>query len=198
MSATASREAYFEAGLAVLSESGYGSFKMGAICKRLGVTTGSFYHFFKNWSDFTEQLLSHWYSSRTEIEMSVARTDADPLHRIKGLIAFGLQLPHGAEAAIRTWAAIDPAVATVLRQADRERYTIVYESVLALLDDADAAHRYASWSMYLLTGYEQATLPPDVDTLEWSAQQIIRSLTADVRRMRRSRTSTVDRKPAHH
>ncbi len=189
MATTASREAYLETGLAVLAESGYSSFKMTEICRRLGVTTGSFYHFFKNWSAYTDALLDHWYESRTEAEMAAARSDSDPWHRIEGLIDFGLTLPHGAEAAIRSWASLDATVRAVQEKADRRRYEVVHEAVTELLGDEDAAHRYASWALYLLTGYEQTSLPHDVEALEWSARHLTSALADDRKRSRRAKNA---------
>src|SRR4030081_1434875 len=48
MTTTLSREAYFATGLAVLSDLGYGGLKLAEVCNRLGVTSGSFYHYFSN------------------------------------------------------------------------------------------------------------------------------------------------------
>lgn len=45
MAGVVTREAYFETGLDVLSDLGYGGLKLAEVCNRLGVTTGSFYHF---------------------------------------------------------------------------------------------------------------------------------------------------------
>jgi hypothetical protein len=42
MASVVSREAYFETGLDVLSDLGYGGLKLAEVCNRLGVTTGSF------------------------------------------------------------------------------------------------------------------------------------------------------------
>ncbi|WP_055476732.1 TetR/AcrR family transcriptional regulator [Gordonia sp. HS-NH1] len=194
MAATATRDAYLETGLVILADAGYGALKLSEVCGRLGVTSGSFYHFFKNWSDYTTQLIAHWYASRTEIEMSAARFEPNAQQRIDGLIDFGLSLPHGAEAAIRTWAAIDPDVRKVQEEADRARYDAVFEAVLELLDDRAAAHRYASWALYLLTGYEQTTLPHDVEALKWAAMQLTTALARDVRRHRSElRKSTAER-----
>jgi AcrR family transcriptional regulator len=46
MAGVVSREAYFQTGLDVLSDLGYGGLKLAEVCNRLGVTTGSFYHYF--------------------------------------------------------------------------------------------------------------------------------------------------------
>ncbi|PRC55495.1 TetR family transcriptional regulator, partial [Mycobacterium sp. ITM-2017-0098] len=40
MGAVESRESFFDAGLSVLSDRGYGGLKLAEVCQRLGVTTG--------------------------------------------------------------------------------------------------------------------------------------------------------------
>ena len=42
MAGVVSRDSYFETGLDVLSDLGYGGLKLAEVCNRLGVTTGSF------------------------------------------------------------------------------------------------------------------------------------------------------------
>lgn len=193
MAATTTRELYLEIGLTVLADSGYGALKLAEVCKRLGVTSGSFYHFFKNWSDYTTQLIDHWLTSRTEAEVAAVQAVTDPLRRMAELIEFAVSLPHDAEAAIRTWAAIDPDVRKVQQAADRARYDVVFDLVMELLDDRDAAHRYSSWGNYVLTGYEQTTLPEDREALRWAAGQLLTSLENEVRH--RPDLATTDREP---
>src|SRR6516162_8183588 len=60
-----SRVAYFETGLEVLSDVGYGGLKLAEVCNRLGVTTGSFYHYFSSWPAYTRDLVSYWVQDRT-------------------------------------------------------------------------------------------------------------------------------------
>ena len=55
MASVVSREAYFETGLDVLSDLGYGGLKLAEVCNRLGVTTGSFYHYFSGWPAYTKR-----------------------------------------------------------------------------------------------------------------------------------------------
>ncbi|KAF0968905.1 hypothetical protein BPODLACK_02561 [Gordonia sp. YY1] len=191
MAATTTRELYLETGLAVLADSGYSALKLAEVCKRLGVTSGSFYHFFKNWSDYTSQVITHWYDSRTEAELAAARTEPDMSRRVDDLVQSALGLPHDAESAIRTWAAMDPEVCKVQEAADRARY----DAALELLDDRVAAHRYANWALYLLTGYEQTTLPQDKEALKWAADQFTAALEREARRSRAERT-TVDGQPS--
>src|SRR4051794_28641961 len=65
MASVVPRESSFDAGIDVLSDLGYGGLKLAEVCNRLGVTTGSFYHYFASWSAYTRALVSHWMQART-------------------------------------------------------------------------------------------------------------------------------------
>lgn len=176
MGTPASRDAYFETGLDILANEGYGALKLSEVCNRLGVTTGSFYHFFKNWGAYTEALLQYWLKTRTVRQMEAARAIPDPFDRVSLLIQVGLELPHGAESAIRTWSSVSPEVRPIQEEVDKNRYAIVYESAFELLGNVEQAQGFASWAIYILIGYEQAALPHDVSSLGWVAQQMLDSL----------------------
>lgn len=173
-----SREAYFETGLDVLSDLGYGGLKLAEVCARLGVTSGSFYHYFTNWSDYTRELVKHWKRvSATELA-NCCRHVRDPRRRIDALIRTGLNLPHGAEAAIRTWSSLDSDVHAAQTDVDRARHDIMRESAWEILHDERQAQVFADWALYLLVGYEQCSLPKDKESLRWIAGQLLDSLDA--------------------
>lgn len=176
MGAVSSRDAFFDAGFAALSDLGYGGLKLAEVCRRLGVTTGSFYHYFSNWSSYTQQLVAHWQEGMTVQVIAAVQAEPDPRLRIDRLIEAGLTLPHSAESAIRVWSSIDPRVRAVQAAVDRQRFEAVYESALAILQDARQAELFASWAVYLLVGYEQAILPPDTPGLRWIVDQLLESL----------------------
>jgi AcrR family transcriptional regulator len=173
-----SRVAYLETGLDVLADLGYGGLKLAEVCNRLGVTTGSFYHYFDNWPTYTLELLEHWRLANTVRLVEWIRTEPDPRRRLDRIIDIGLNLPHGAEAAIRSWSSADPAVHAVQVDVDKERHGILRESALAILGDERQAQLFADWAVYLLVGYEQATLPPDKAALEWIVGQLLGALDA--------------------
>lgn len=176
MGGAVTREAYFETGLAVLSDLGYGGLKLAEVCQRLGVTTGSFYHYFSNWSTYSRELVAHWRQHRTMRIVEAVRTEPDPRRRIETLFAEALALPHGAEAAIRVWSSIDSDVHAVQSAVDRQRFDVVRESSLEMLGDSREAELFAAWSFYILVGYEQATLPRDETTIRWIAAQMLETL----------------------
>ena len=176
MASVVSREAYLETGLDVLSDLGYGGLKLAEVCNRLGVTTGSFYHYFSGWPRYTNELVAHWMQGRTVQVIEAVRGEPDPRWRIDTLIHVGLTLPHGAEAAIRVWSSVDPQVYPVQAAVDQQRFDIMYESAFEILQNKRQAQLFAAWGVYLLVGYEQATLPRDSDALEWIAGQLLDAL----------------------
>lgn len=174
--ASHSRQAFFDVGLAILSDLGYGGLKQAEVCKRLEVTTGSFYHYFSSWAAYTEQLVAHWREGMTTAVVEAVGAEPDPRKRLDSLVQTGLALPHGAEAAIRVWSAVDPQVRAVQAAVDSQRFATVYECALPILQDERRAELFASWAMYLLVGYEQVTLPPDTDGLACIFAQLLDAL----------------------
>jgi AcrR family transcriptional regulator len=172
MATVISREAYFETGLEVLSDVGYGGLKLAEVCRRLGVTSGSFYHYFDNWPAYTKALVKHWMEGRTLQAIEKLRAEPDPHRRIEALFEIGLELPHGAESAIRCWSSTDPDVHAIQVEVDQKRFDIVYESAYQILQHQRQAELFASSTAYLYVGYEQSTLPRDKDALTWITAQL--------------------------
>ncbi len=176
MATVANKDAYFETGLGVLADLGYGGLKLAEVCNRLGVTTGSFYHYFASWPAYTRDLVAYWVQDRTVRVIDAIRAESDPRRRIEAIIEVGLALPHGAEAAIRSWSSVDPHVLSVQTEVDRQRFTILYESANEIVHDQRQAEVYASWAVYVFIGYEQATLPREPGMFGWIAQYMLDAL----------------------
>ncbi|MDS1114823.1 TetR/AcrR family transcriptional regulator [Gordonia westfalica] len=176
MTTVLSRDAYFETGLAVLSDLGYGGLKLAEVCSRLRVTSGSFYHYFANWADYTEGLLAYWLEARTLRAIELLTSINDPHERLSTIIEVGLGLPHGAERAIRTWSNLDDRARQTQEMVDRKRYEVVFASVAELVDDRQLAHHFANWSVFLLVGYEQTSLPQDREALRDIMMRLMRLL----------------------
>jgi AcrR family transcriptional regulator len=172
------RESYFETGLEILAELGFGGLKLAEVCSRLGVTTGSFYHYFSGWSAYTRELVGYWRQDRSVRLIEVLRSQPDARRRIEAIIDVALQLPHSAEAAIRAWSSVDPEVLAVQREVDQERFDILYESGLEIVGDERQAQIYAAWSVYVFVGYEQSSLPREFRMFEWIAKKMLDDLTA--------------------
>ncbi|MBJ7340429.1 TetR/AcrR family transcriptional regulator [Mycolicibacterium sp.] len=175
MAGAVSRESYFQTGLDVLSDLGYGGLKLAGVCNRLGVTTGSFYHYFPSWSAYTRALVDYWAAVRAASIATICR-QSDPRRRIETFIQTALGLPHGTEAAIRAWSSTDPEVLAVQSAVDQRRFDVLVDAAFALLADEHRARVFASSAMYLLIGYEQSRLPLASTDLAWIGAQLLEAL----------------------
>ncbi len=178
MPIVAARDSYFEIGLEILADRGYGGLKLAEVCNRLGVTSGSFYHYFTGWSAYTRELIAYWQQDRTVRIIDVIRSQPNPRKRIEAIIAVALTLPHSAEAAIRSWSSVDPDVLAVQREVDQQRFDILYDSAFDIVNDARQAQTYAAWAVYVFVGYEQATLAKDLRMFEWISNAMLDDLEA--------------------
>ena len=155
------REDYFAHALDVLAAEGHTGLRIGALCRRAGVTAGSFYHHFGNLDGFVEALLEHWEREKTQRVLAIAAAEPDVEVRIHRLEQLALGLPHEAETAIRAWAHVNPAVAAVQRRVDSQRHAAVRETVRQLVPDDAESDRLATMAMSLLVGFQQWRSPVD-------------------------------------
>lgn len=166
MAATVSPEDYFEAGLELLAESGPPSVTVAALCRRLGVTKGSFYHHFSGIPDFMQRVLGHW--ERQEVHRTLeawARAERDQPTEIAKLAAtWGIR--HEAETAIRALARTDPSAAEVLQRVDDRREHHLAELFEVLGMDEGRAPVLARVGMAILIGTQQREHPVDRKRLE--------------------------------
>ncbi|ORX01651.1 TetR/AcrR family transcriptional regulator [Mycolicibacillus trivialis] len=178
MTPPVSREAYYDTGMAILADQGYGGLKLAEVCSRLGVTSGSFYHYFTSWSVYTHGLVEYWLQERRRRIEQKIESSPDPRQRIEAMLQAGRRLAHGAEAGIRVWSALDPAVRKIQEQVDRLRFDAVYDAATELLGDGRQAQVFAQCVLYTLVGYEQAMLPRDDEALAWIVEQLLAALDA--------------------
>ena len=90
-----------------------------------------------SWSAYTKELVAHWLQVRTVRgrRSGPCRTRSAAAHRQAD--AGGLALPHGAEAAIRVWSALDPHVHAV--QAAVDQAALRHHVRVGLRDPAEQA-----------------------------------------------------------
>ena len=158
------REDYYAAAVEILSGSGSGDLSMTALHRRLGVSSGSFYNWFRNWPDFVTQFLEHW-AARTEEIAREAAAPLAPLERLELLRRLARTVPHDAEAAIRVWSTGDPAVAAAQREVDRRRREVVRAAVVEAGAGADA-DELAELYLSMIVGVQLLHRPVDVDALD--------------------------------
>jgi AcrR family transcriptional regulator len=178
------RASWFAAANDILASEGYGALKLAALCKKLGVTTGSFYHSFDNWQDFTDALLANWLDERTERIIEIAQQNADPVDRLTMLRQAAGEFFHRSEAAIRVWAGVNDRVAEVQRKVDEDRHRTVVQAMTQIVGP-ERAESYATWAVGTLIGYEMLPAHQRPDDLVWSLEMILETAQREGRSLKR-------------
>lgn len=159
-----SPEDWLIAGVSLLVEGGPGALTIEALCQRLRVTKGSFYHHFKGYEGFKGELLAYFEQVGTlriieQVEAG-ARGPLEKLHRLLALVvAYSEQQQRDPEVAFRAWALQDEQVGAVQARIDQRRL----DYVTTLLEQSGLAHEAAQqralFLYALLVGSEQLHPP---------------------------------------
>jgi AcrR family transcriptional regulator len=160
------RQAYFSAAFDLLAERGHGGLTIAALGQRLGVTKGSFYHHFRDFSEFVDALLAYWAAEHATNLIALSASVPDAHERFDVLLGIAVGLPHGAEAAIRAWSWSNAAVEATQRQVDQARLTHLIQAGRDAGLDPDRARLMATISMSVLVGLQQLERPADPRLVE--------------------------------
>ena len=157
---------YFQTAFDLLAEQGYGELKLSPLCRRLGITTGSFYHHFGSWSAFVDGLLAHWESEQTERVLRISRAAPDAVTRVRVMKELtATTVPHAAEAAIRMWGGGDPRVRQVQDRIDELRIAALAEILGDVIDDPAQTRRLAVLGISIMIGWQQLRRPRETSEL---------------------------------
>ena len=126
------KEHYFEAALDVIAGEGVEALTIAKLCRRLNVTIGSFYHHFKGSQAFLQAFYGWWEAEHGYHLVDQARSEPDPVARLALLKKLAGGLPHGAEAAIRSWSRSHPDAAAAQQRVDEARIAVVVDSMREL------------------------------------------------------------------
>lgn len=124
-----SKESWIKAGLEALSEEGPAGLRVDRLCSRLGVTTGSFYHHFKNIVDYKTNLLEHWEKEATIeiIDQAARHSEGDAKAQLLELRSLTADIPRDHEVAMRAWALYDPLARRFQERIDSRRVEALEE-----------------------------------------------------------------------
>ena len=147
---------YFDVALQVLEESGFPALTASALCDRMGITRGSFYHHFESFDAFVDGLLEHWEQTYSRDLISLTADVPDLVDKLRRQAELAISLPHGAEAALRAWGTINSHVAEAQRRVDVLRIKELSRSLAEHGIPADLAAVYAAFLLNALIGAQMS------------------------------------------
>lgn len=112
------RDAWYEVAARVLVDQGGFGLRVESLCRAAGVTKGSFYHHFRDLSEFTAGFVEYLYRRGAKNPLSELPAISSPHERLRRLIEAIANEDLALEAAIRRWAASDRGVADHVRRVD--------------------------------------------------------------------------------
>ena len=167
-----SADDYFREALAVLGEHGSQALTIAALCERLDVTKGSFYHHFGGMPGFVDQLLAYWEREHSERLIAISKSQPDPTLRITTLTQMGVNLPHASESAIRAWGRSTSDVAAAVERVDKRRERHCVDAIVALGIDRPRARLLGRIAIDLLIGIQTREVPPDPKRVRQMLEEI--------------------------
>jgi AcrR family transcriptional regulator len=153
---------FFDMAIEMLEAEGFLALTAAGLCDHMGVTRGSFYHHFVNFDGFVDRLLEYWEDRYTTMPVSYIEAIEDTEAKQEQQRRFALLLPHGAEAAIRAWSAVNDRVAIAQRRVDSSRRDSTADHLRRLGLSPEDAELYADLAVSSLIGMELLDSPADV------------------------------------
>ena len=160
---------WLQAGLTAVADDGSDGLRIDRLCRRLGVSKGSFHHHFAGAGDFKRALLDAYETLVVEalnnaIEQTAATTPQESLAGLTAAITSTQSFYRPElEVAIRAWAFSDSQVRAVQERVDRRRLESL-EGIWSRILDDPAAVRTAALLPYLVgigASLVQPPTPPD-------------------------------------
>lgn len=181
-----SREDWIDGTLDLLASHSVDSVRLDVLCKRLGVTTGSFYWHFGSREDLIDAVLDTWHR-RTTIDIARWLHDqtGTPVDRLRRLFKISIaSRPDVAggplEQTLRGWARRDARVHKLVKTVDAERLAIVKQLYLDVGLADEQAEDHALLHLAYVTGSRM--MLPDATPAELARRRRIaeRYLLGDV------------------
>jgi AcrR family transcriptional regulator len=150
------REVWVEAARRALIEEGTAGVEINKLAKRLGVSRGGFYWFFKGRQQLLDELLAHWARTSTVLFEGVLRSSSDGVRQIRALNRLWIdesEYDPRWDGAVRDWARTSAVVVKVVESVDRKRIAIIREMFVSLGYRGRDAQIRARVTYYHQVGY---------------------------------------------
>lgn len=124
------RQQWMHRGLQILTDVGPDELKVDRLCKRLGLTKGSFYHHFKNRGDYVLHLMEYWKQKNTLDIIDKVEAGEDKHYRASNLSKLTLGFDIKTEVAIRSWSRLDEVVLETVQSVDKIRTQYISQLIV--------------------------------------------------------------------
>ena len=146
------RQDWISSGLRMLATAGASALKVGAMAAALGVSRGSFYWHFTDFSDFRAQLLHSWRDRTVDQVNREFEDDGGGPGRLQRLVKRAFFGKRGLDRAIRMWAADEEDVAAMVAAVDASRVAYMAQLLIAAGIDARQAQPRAAFIYWAYLG----------------------------------------------
>lgn len=157
------KQDWFTVGAQILGKDGPQGLTIDALCQKLRMTKGSFYHHFGSYDGFKQQFLAFYEQEGTLDIISQLSDLPTPKEKLHGLlnkiVNSSTKLAQNSEVAMRAWALQDTAVRQVQSRVDGRRREYVQQLCEAITGDAIQAKTIANLLYAVLVGSEQMQPP---------------------------------------
>lgn len=146
------KQDWINTGLRTLAIEGASALKVGAMASALGVSRGSFYWHFKDFSDFRAQLLHSWRDRTIDRVNREFEDDGGGSGQLQRLVKRAFFGKRGLDRAIRMWAADEEDVAAMVTAVDVSRVAYMAKLLIAAGIDAKQARSRAAFIYWAYLG----------------------------------------------
>jgi len=144
------RDEYFTAAYSLLGERGCDALTIAALCNRLSVTKGSFYHHFEDMPDFVTAFAAYWQAWLVE-RLEGYATESDLRRRVE-LIGNAVFLMTPGMRAMRAWARTNPTIAKAMLAPHRSAAAVTAATVAAMTEDDNSGQVLAAMGITMCIG----------------------------------------------
>lgn len=168
------RERWMQTALNVLAQEGGAKLRVESIAAALNVTKGSFYHHFRNRSDFINALSEYWVSNFTEVVISeIGALETDGSGKLRAVMQLVAERELDKyDIAFRSWAAQDPDVFNAVKKVDIARYRFIRSLFVEMgFAGQDLECRVRAWLVFASASRSvnfprvEPECEPEIDTL---------------------------------
>ena len=144
---------WLQEGLSILNTEDFTGITIDNLCRRLSITKGSFYHHFKNFDNYIEELMMFWMQKNT---LELIRLTNLPTVKIKRARIHELakDIDHQAELRIRAWSFSNLLVKEYVQKVDRIRLEYLMSLNLSVGHNTKMAKQLAMLDYSDLVGFQ--------------------------------------------